>query len=84
LKGQNIRINAISPGVIETPALSTAAWPKSNARPITRETPGEFFDCLRNFDTCIERCVGLFIEKGAFGLPYFSPPGLRCLVSMAA
>ena len=36
----------------------------------------EFFDCLRNLDTSVERCVGLFADDGAFELPYFPTLGL--------
>lgn len=37
----------------------------------------EFFDCLRNLDTSVDRCAGLFADDGVFELPYFPTIGIN-------
>ncbi|MBI0325778.1 nuclear transport factor 2 family protein [Burkholderia plantarii] len=41
-----------------------------------RELISEFFDCLRNLDTSVDRCVDLFADDGVFELPYFPSIGI--------
>ena len=40
------------------------------------ELLNEFFDCLRNLDKSVDRCVELFAEDGVFELPYFPTIGM--------
>jgi ketosteroid isomerase-like protein len=35
-----------------------------------------FFDCLRNLDGSIDKCVDLFADDGVFEFPYFSVLGM--------
>jgi ketosteroid isomerase-like protein len=37
----------------------------------------EFFDCLRDLDTSVDRCVDLFAEDGTFEFPYLSTCGME-------
>lgn len=37
----------------------------------------EFFDCLTNLSTSVDRCVDLFADDGVFEFPYFSTLGLN-------
>jgi ketosteroid isomerase-like protein len=41
-----------------------------------RELLTEFFDCLRNLDTSVDRCVGLFADDGVFEFPYMPTIGI--------
>jgi ketosteroid isomerase-like protein len=41
------------------------------------ELIGEFFDCLRNLSTSVDRCVDLFADDGVFEFPYFSTLGMN-------
>ncbi len=41
------------------------------------ELINEFFDCLRNLDTSVDRCVELFADDGVFEFPYFSTLGMN-------
>lgn len=41
------------------------------------ELINEFFDCLRNLDTSVDRCVDLFADDGVFEFPYFSTLGMN-------
>ena len=41
-----------------------------------RETLNEFFDCLRNLNTSVDRCVALFADDGAFEFPYMPTIGI--------
>ncbi len=41
-----------------------------------RELLNAFFDCLRDLDNSIDRCVDLFADDGAFEFPYFSVLGM--------
>jgi ketosteroid isomerase-like protein len=41
-----------------------------------RELITEFFDCLRNLDGSIDRCVDLFADDGVFEFPYFPTLGM--------
>lgn len=45
--------------------------------PTARELITEFFDCLENINTSVERCVQLFAEDGIFELPYFPSIGVN-------
>jgi len=36
----------------------------------------EFFDCLKNLSTSVDRCVDLFADDGVFEFPYFSTLGM--------
>jgi ketosteroid isomerase-like protein len=36
----------------------------------------DFFDCLRDLDNSIDRCVNLFADGGVFEFPYFSVLGM--------
>lgn len=40
------------------------------------ELINEFFDCLRNLGTSVDRCVDLFADDGVFEFPYFSTLGM--------
>lgn len=42
----------------------------------TRELLTAFFDCLKNLDTSVGRCVGLFAEDGVFEFPYMPTIGI--------
>lgn len=42
-----------------------------------RELLTEFFECLKNLDTSVERCVGLFAEDGVFEFPYMPTIGIE-------
>jgi ketosteroid isomerase-like protein len=42
----------------------------------SRELLNEFFDCLRNLDSSIDRCVDLFADDGVFEFPYFPVLGM--------
>src|SRR6202012_1857400 len=44
--------------------------------PSSRELLNAFFDCLRDFENSIERCLGLFADDGVFEFPYFSVLGM--------
>jgi uncharacterized protein len=35
-----------------------------------------FFDCLRDFDNSVDRCVDLFADDGVFEFPYFPSLGM--------
>lgn len=41
-----------------------------------RELIAEFFDCLKNLDTSVDRCADLFADDGVFELPYFPSIGI--------
>jgi ketosteroid isomerase-like protein len=41
-----------------------------------RELITEFFYCLENLSTSVERCAQLFAEDGVFELPYFPTIGI--------
>ncbi|MCB8878849.1 nuclear transport factor 2 family protein [Acidisoma cellulosilytica] len=41
-----------------------------------RELLVEFFDCLRNLNTSVDRCVELFADDGVFEFPYLPTVGL--------
>ncbi|MBN3761428.1 nuclear transport factor 2 family protein [Burkholderia sp. Ac-20365] len=41
------------------------------------ELINEFFDCLSNLDTSVDRCVDLFADDGVFEFPYFSTLGMN-------
>jgi len=36
----------------------------------------EFFDCLKNLSTSVDRCVELFADDGVFEFPYFATLGM--------
>lgn len=40
------------------------------------ELINEFFDCLTNLSTSVDRCVDLFADDGVFEFPYFSTLGM--------
>ena len=42
-----------------------------------RELLAEFFECLRNLDTSVDRCVALFAEDGVFEFPYMPTIGIN-------
>ena len=42
-----------------------------------RELLAEFFECLRNLNTSIDRCVALFAEDGVFEFPYMPTIGIN-------
>jgi ketosteroid isomerase-like protein len=42
----------------------------------SRELINAFFDCLRNFENSIERCLDLFADDGVFEFPYFAVLGM--------
>jgi ketosteroid isomerase-like protein len=44
--------------------------------PTSRELIEQFFDCLRNLDSSVERCVALFADDGVFEFPYFTTLGM--------
>jgi uncharacterized protein len=41
-----------------------------------RELLAEFFDCLRNLSTSVDRCVALFADDGVFEFPYMPTIGI--------
>jgi uncharacterized protein len=41
-----------------------------------RELLTEFFDCLRNLNTSVDRCVALFADDGVFEFPYMPTIGI--------
>jgi ketosteroid isomerase-like protein len=43
----------------------------------SRELITEFFDCLRNLSTSVDRCVQLFADDGVFEFPYLSTLGME-------
>ena len=45
--------------------------------PTARELLVEFFECLRNLNTSIDRCVALFAEDGVFEFPYMPTIGIN-------
>ena len=42
----------------------------------SRELINAFFDCLRDFENSIDRCLALFADDGVFEFPYFSVLGM--------
>lgn len=42
----------------------------------SRELINAFFDCLRDFENSIERCLDLFADDGVFEFPYFAVLGM--------
>ncbi|POS10054.1 hypothetical protein C3Y08_00920 [Burkholderia gladioli] len=42
----------------------------------SRDLLNTFFDCLRDLDNSIDRCVDLFADDGVFEFPYFSVLGM--------
>jgi ketosteroid isomerase-like protein len=42
----------------------------------SRELLNSFFDCLRDLDHSIDRCLDLFADDGMFEFPYFSVLGM--------
>jgi len=44
--------------------------------PTSRELIEQFFDCLRNLDSSVDRCVALFADDGVFEFPYFTTLGM--------
>ena len=42
-----------------------------------RELLAEFFECLRNLNTSVDRCVALFAEDGVFEFPYMPTIGIN-------
>jgi len=42
----------------------------------SRELINAFFDCLRDFEHSLERCLDLFADDGAFEFPYFAVLGM--------
>jgi ketosteroid isomerase-like protein len=42
----------------------------------SRELLTTFFDCLRDFENSIERCLDLFADDGVFEFPYFAVLGM--------
>ena len=45
--------------------------------PTARELLAEFFECLRNLNTSVDRCVALFAEDGVFEFPYMPTIGIN-------
>ena len=45
--------------------------------PTACELLAEFFKCLRNLNTSIDRCVALFAEDGVFEFPYMPTIGIN-------
>ncbi len=41
-----------------------------------RELLAEFFDCLRDLDRSVDRCVALFADDGVFEFPYMPTIGM--------
>ncbi len=42
----------------------------------SHELINAFFDCLRDFENSIERCLDLFADDGVFEFPYFTVLGM--------
>jgi hypothetical protein len=47
----------------------------------SRELINAFFDCLRDFENSIERCLDLFADDGVFEFPYFAVLDMPALTS---
>jgi uncharacterized protein len=60
-------------------ALADAAYhPGEGTLPMSaaRELINAFFDCLRNLDEEVDRCVALFADDGVFEFPYMPTIGI--------
>jgi len=57
-------------------AWHLAHMKKASAMSSPKELLSEFFDCLRNLSTSVDRCVDLFADDGVFEFPYFATIGM--------